>query len=239
MITLFAEGETFAEGGSVTLHGDAAWHARVRRVRPGSTVVLLDGVGHLAKGKLVAVAKEKATVEVERVHTVPKPMPLEVIVPVADRDRMLLAAEKCVELQITAWRPAHFARSRSVAPRGEGSKFRQKVRARMLAALEQSGSAWLPVIEPETPALEALRSIPESWSRLLMDATGQPILHVAANAPTAIAVGPEGGFDPDESAKAIAAGWVPASLANTTLRFETALIAAASVIRATQLTHRS
>jgi 16S rRNA (uracil1498-N3)-methyltransferase len=179
------------------------------------------------------------TVSVEGVTHVPRPTPLEVIVPVADRDRMLLAAEKCVELQVTAWRPVYFARSRSVSSRGEGPKFREKVRARMRSALEQCGAAWMPAIEDETEGSAALQTAAGEWSRFLLDAGGKALAGLVASVPTVIAVGPEGGLEPEEFAVAQECGWVFASLGSTTLRFETAVIAAASVIRATQLTERS
>ena len=188
---------------------------------------------------MVALAKEDVTVAVKGVVHVPRPTPLEVIIPVADRDRMLLAAEKCVEFQVTAWRPAYFARSRSVSPRGEGPKFRDKVRARMQAALEQSGGAWLPSISDETEGSRALRDAERQWRRLLLDANGEPLPGLAASVPTVIAVGPEGGLEREEIAVALECGWVLASVGATTLRFETAVIAAAAVIRAAQLNSRS
>jgi 16S rRNA (uracil1498-N3)-methyltransferase len=48
-------------------------------------------------------------------------------------------------------------------------------------------------------------------------------------------LGPEGGIEADELAFLEANGWRPARLASTTLRFETAGIAAIAVIRAAQL----
>jgi 16S rRNA (uracil1498-N3)-methyltransferase len=164
---------------------------------------------------------------------------LEVIVPVADRDRMLLAAEKVVELQATAWRPAYFARSRSVSPRGEGEKFGARVRARMRAALEQSGGSWLPDVHVEVDWPDAAEAVPRAWTRLLMDAAGASLSSIAGNSPTAIAVGPEGGLEDTERTRAERAGWRLASLGAGTLRFETAIIAAAAVIRALQFSARS
>jgi 16S rRNA (uracil1498-N3)-methyltransferase len=164
---------------------------------------------------------------------------LDVIVPVADRDRMLLAAEKCVELQITSWRPVYFARSRSVTPRGEGTKFREKVKARMESALEQTGGAWMPDIHEERDAADALKAFPSDWTRLLLDAGGAPLAALAHNGPMGLAVGPEGGLEQREVADAQELGWLTASLGETTLRFETAIIAGAAVIRAAQLSLRS
>jgi 16S rRNA (uracil1498-N3)-methyltransferase len=52
--------------------------------------------------------------------------------------------------------------------------------------------------------------------------------------PTAIAVGPEGGFEAEERDAFAVAGWRAASLGATTLRFETAGVAAAAIVRAAQ-----
>lgn len=237
VITLFCA-DSFAAG-ELRLDGALAHHVRVRRAQRGGPVRLLDGRGRMGRGEVLAMTKDRVTVSVEQVVEVPRPVTLEVIVPVADRDRMLLAAEKCVELQVTAWRPAYFARSRSVAPRGEGTRFHDKVAARMQSALEQSGGAWLPDIHRETEALDAMNSIPRGWGRLLLNSTGSPLAEVVSNAPTAIAVGPEGGMERHELAAAQDDGWILASLGTTTLRFETAVIAGAAVIRATQLSQRS
>ena len=202
---------------------------------------LVDGRGRVAFGKIEADGggKGELTVSVDRVVDVPRPSTLEIVVPVADRDRMLLAAEKCVELQVTAWRPAYFARSRSVSPRGEGEKFREKILARMQSALEQSGSAWLPDLHEETEILEVLINVPPACQRFILDASGAPLAALILSGPVALAVGPEGGTERHEIEAAQQAGWTAASLATTVLRFETAAIAGAAVVRAAQLAPRS
>jgi 16S rRNA (uracil1498-N3)-methyltransferase len=238
-VATFVSPGTFASGDRVALDDDAVQHARVRRLRSGSRVRLLNGRGATAWGELAEIGQRGALVDVERVVEATRPTPLEVIVPVADRDRMLLAAEKVVELQATAWRPVFFARSRSVSPRGEGEKFRARVRARMRAALEQSGGSWLPDIHVEVDWPDAAAAVPRAWTRLVMDAAGASLSSIAGASPTAIAVGPEGGLEDAERTEAERAGWRLASLGAGTLRFETAIIAAAAVIRALQYSARS
>jgi 16S rRNA (uracil1498-N3)-methyltransferase len=238
LVTLFSEPGSFTPGREASLTGDAAHHARVRRVGRDDQIQLVDGEGHIGIGRVTAISKNAVTVAIDRIDAVPRPVPLEVMIPVADRDRMLFAAEKCVELQVTAWRPVHFARSRSVSPRGEGPRFREKAQARMRSALEQSGGAWMPVLEEEVEAIDALRANTDR-QRLLLDIGGESLAGLAASVPTILAVGPEGGLEPRELAVAAESGWTLSSVATTTLRFETAIIAAAAVIRATQLTHRS
>jgi 16S rRNA (uracil1498-N3)-methyltransferase len=239
MITFFETGQEFVRGRTIVLSEEHAAHVRARRAATGESARLVDGRGHIAIGRIAASDKRSVSIAIGEVKVVPKPIPLEVLVPVADRDRMLMAAEKCAELQVTAWRPAYFARSRSVSPRGEGPKFHEKVVARMRAALEQSGGAWMPEVHADVEGVDALKTAPAQWNRLLFDAGGQPLAAGAASVPTIIAVGPEGGWETHEIALARDAGWTLTSLSNSTLRFETAIIAAAAVIRATQLSTRS
>lgn len=225
-------------GPEARLAGDVARHASVRRLRPGERVRLTDGKGALAFGAIVSVNAKELVVAVDRRRTVPPPIPLIVLAPVADRDRMMVAAEKCAELQVTAWQPVWFARSRSVSPRGEGEKFRDKVRARMISALEQSGAAWLPELRPELELDAAFQAV-DAPLRILMDASGSPMADLDLRGPLAIAVGPEGGLESSEIDAARARGWSIASLAGVTLRFETAILAAVAVVRAQQLSTRS
>ena len=76
-----------------------------------------------------------------------------------------------------------FGVRRSVSPRGEGPAFGEKVRARMLSALEQSGGAWLPTILPDAAppdvAREA-RDLPRAARRRRRAARGSSRLSSAA-----------------------------------------------------------
>ncbi|HJU68945.1 MAG TPA: RsmE family RNA methyltransferase [Gemmatimonadaceae bacterium] len=206
-------------------------HARVRRMTTGDPVRLIDGAGATAFGTLTRLTKTGASVELESVSYVAPPQPVHLLAPVADRDRMLWLAEKATELGLTSWRAVLWQRSRGVSPRGEGEVFRAKVRARMVAALTQSGGAWLPTILPDATADEVIQgAIP--GVHFLLDVTGEPILSVPVSAPLTIAMGPEGGLEDDERERLALAGWMPVSLGVTTLRFETAGTAALAIARA-------
>lgn len=231
MITVFTDGEILAS--EVELPDEAAQHVRVRRAQARDPIRVVNGRGSIGTGALVAVSKREVRAAIAAVESRERPSALIALVPVADRDRMLWAAEKCVELQVTRWQPVLYERSKSVSPRGEGEKFLAKVRARMASALEQSGGAWLPEVNAEIDAVDAW-SI-EAGCRLILDREGTPVGR-AVTADTAVfAVGPEGGFERKEIEDALRHGWSTVSLGPTTLRFETAIVAAAAVIRATQL----
>lgn len=218
-------------GSQILLAESEARHIGVLRIGVGERVALRDGAGLVAAGTLVRLARHQATVEVEEVHEVAPEPGIHLLVPVADRERMLWLAEKCAELNVASWRPVLWQRSKSVSPRGDGPTFRQKVRARMIAGLLQSHSAWLPDLYPEAPPDRAVAALPEA-TRLVLDAGGAPPLSITAGAPIAIAVGPEGGFEPRELELLAAGGFTSVSLGRSVLRFETAAIAGIAVARA-------
>ena len=230
LATFFSE-ERLEVGRPADLGENEVHHARVRRMTTGDPVRLIDGAGATAFGTLTRLTKTGASVELESVSYVAPPQPVHLLAPVADRDRMLWLAEKATELGLTSWRAVLWQRSRGVSPRGEGEVFRAKVRARMVAALTQSGGAWLPTILPDATADEVIQgAIP--GVHFLLDVTGEPILSVPVSAPLTIAMGPEGGLEDDERERLALAGWMPVSLGVTTLRFETAGTAALAIARA-------
>ena len=233
MITVFVEG-TCSAGAEVELPDGAAQHVRVRRAQAGESIRLVNGKGMVATGALSSVGKRSVTAIVEGVESVARPCELIALVPVADRDRMLWAAEKCVELQVTRWQPVLFERSKSVSPRGEGEKFAAKVRARMESALEQSGGAWIAEVNSELAAADAWKEV-RAASRFLLQRDAKPVARAKADGAVAFAVGPEGGFEKHEIEDALRHGWLSVSLSPSTLRFETAIVAAAAVVRAMQL----
>lgn len=233
--TFFAEAE-LAAARTIVLGDDAAHHARVKRLVVGDTIALTNGLGTKAQASISAMRKGALECEVDQVEVLPPPPPLHVRAPIADRDRMLWLAEKATELGITSWQGVRFRRSMSVSPRGEGTAFGAKLGARMIAALEQSGAAWLPAMLPDID-LSALDPV-DAAAAFVLDAAGPPLLgafgEMRGRAPT-ILIGPEGGVEPNEMAELEVRGWRRARLASSTLRFETAGVAAIAVIRAAQL----
>lgn len=234
MISFFAA-ELEGRPPEFELGDEAAAHARARRIAPGEDARVLNGRGTIANGRITAVEKKRVVIALERFEDRPRPHGLTLLVPVADKDRMLMAAEKCAELQVTAWRPVVYERSRSVSPRGEGDRFRERVVARMQAALEQSGGAWLPAVEAETSFIEALGASASSDRRVLLDAGGRSLMPLVHEGTMALAIGPEGGFTGSERGLAAGEGWQTVSLGRTVLRFETAIIVAAGTVRAAQV----
>ena len=229
--TIFAPGPW---GADAELGEAAAHHAGVKRLQLDDPVRLTSGQGRRALGAISALSKRRlrVTIDEHTIEAIERPPRVELWAPVGDRERMLLLAEKAVELGASAWRPVIYRRSRSVAPRGEGEPFREKVRLRMQNALEQSGGAWLPELSSEVTLDVALRGA-GAVQGLLLDAAAAPLLTLrdVLRPPIAIALGPEGGLEPGERDQLLDAGWRAASLGANILRFETAGIAALALVR--------
>ena len=114
----FYSTEPLLAPGALMLGEDAAHHARVRRLAVGAPVTVRDGSGTAASGTLVRMSKSHLEFVIERPHCPPPLPPVHLLVPVADKERMLLLAEKATELGVTTWRPVLWRRSRSVAGTG-------------------------------------------------------------------------------------------------------------------------
>ena len=170
-VSTFYSDAAFSPNGLATLGEQSAHHARVKRLDAGDRIQLTNGRGTVALGPIERITKNAVDVSVESVRIVPAPFPIHLRAPIADRDRMLLLAEKATELGVASWQSVRFKRSKSVSPRGEGAAFAGKLHARMIAALEQSGGAWLPQLLDDA----GVESIDTSNAepRLVLDAAGE------------------------------------------------------------------
>jgi 16S rRNA (uracil1498-N3)-methyltransferase len=227
-VATFFAADTLTVGATITLSEEAAHHIRVARVGIGECVALRDGAGKAALGTLVKLSKSSALVDISETSDLPRPAPIHLLAPVADRDRMLWLAEKVTELGVTSWRPVVWRRSKSVSPRGEGPTFQAKVRARMTSALIQSRGGWLPDVFPDSTVVWATAAAPLG-TRLLLAKDGEPIVGVPMRPPITIALGPEGGMEQAERDAFIGAAFLPVKLGDSTLRFETAGVAAVAI----------
>ncbi|MEA2763897.1 MAG: rRNA (uracil1498-N3)-methyltransferase [Gemmatimonadaceae bacterium] len=227
-VATFFSADSLTAGATITLSEEAAHHIRVARVGIGECIALRDGAGRAALGTLVRVSKSSALVDISETSELSRPAPIHLLAPVADRERMLWLAEKVTELAVTSWRPVMWRRSKSVSPRGEGPTFQAKVRARMTSALIQSGGGWLPDVFPESTVERAVAAAPLG-TRLLLAKDGEPMVGVPMRAPITIALGPEGGMEQAERDTFIGAAFLPVKLGDSTLRFETAGVAAVAI----------
>jgi 16S rRNA U1498 N3-methylase RsmE len=68
--------------------------------------------------------------------------------------------------------------------------------------------------------------------RYLLERGGAPLARERPQPPSSFIVGPEGGIEDEERSLIVDRhGWIPASLGETTLRFETAAVVAVGMLR--------
>lgn len=230
MISVLVPPAGLVPGGVLQLEPEEAHHLRVRRVAAGERLRLLDGVGGVGQGTFGPDAAG-ATVRVDQVDRVEPPRPLRLLVGAGDRDRFGWLAEKCAETGVTELHPVESARAQAVAARLRPAHLERLAR-RARGAIKQSGAAWAPVVGALASLEEAIARAGDG-PRWLADAAGEPAGGMAAP-PVAVAIGPEGGFTPEERALLVQAGFLPVRLGPHVMRFETAAVAAAVLARSAQ-----
>ena len=110
----------------------------------------------------------------------------------------------------------------------------EKATRRSREAIKQCGSAWTPAVPPPVPLAEALKGRSRAV-RLLASAQGGPMPPLREADAVQFLVGPEGGFTGAELELIEAAGLRPVALWRTTLRFDTAALAALALVAQARL----
>ena len=225
-----------AAGDSVTLDGEEAHHAVVRRIRVGERVALTDGAGTVAECTVTATGKRMTEVTVEQVRHVPAETPrLLVVQAIPKGDRGELAVEMLTEVGVDVVVPWAAARSVSVWRGERAAKALGRWRSTAREAAKQARRAWFPQVEEQATTAQVVE--------LLRTASVPVVLHEAASGPLAdlpvpgrgeivIVVGPEGGLADEELAAFAEAGAEPVRLGSSVLRTSTAGVAAAAALLA-------
>jgi len=227
VITVLVPEGTLQPGSVVVLPESEAHHLKVRRAAIGSQVRLQDGAGVTAAAVLVSAGVESHVRVESVVHHAPPPT-LRLVVGAGDKDRFEWLAEKAAEFGVTELVPLVTAWSESVSSRVRVSHL-ERIARRAREATKQSGAPWAPAVGALGTPEEVCGRFRDG-RRWLADASGGFPSSVPAAA-TTVVIGPEGGFTAAERELFLAAGFEPVRLGPYTLRFETAALAAAALIR--------
>lgn len=204
----------------------------------GERLRLTDGAGRARWGEVTAVDRTAGTVRLAE----PAPLHLpagrvELLVAAPEKSRASWLVEKATELGVAAVRFLDTART----PREWGPGTARRLERVAAAALEQCHGSRLPELTGTHPwsDLLGLLAPTAAAARWLLDTgeettpgTALALDRSPSPAGTAVLVGPEGGWTDDERAALAALGCRPVTLGPTTLRTETAAIAAAALLLA-------
>jgi 16S rRNA (uracil1498-N3)-methyltransferase len=212
--------------GPVVLTGPEAHHlAAVCRARPGDQVSLFNGDGREYAAEITAIDRRRTSLMVVAVESPKRELGfrLEVAAPLPKGDRGQFLVEKLTELGVTQFVPLRSHRSVTHA----GEHRRAKLERYVIEASKQCGRNVLMHIKPTSSWDEFCARLDLPPTRWLAQPGGAPP-PIAIEQDMVCAVGPEGGFAPDEFEHAIGHGWRPVGLGPRTLRIETAAIALAA-----------
>lgn len=218
------------------IEGEEARHAsRVRRLRIGEDIDVVDGRGRRARGTVTDVARDSVSLVIDQVIDEPTPhRRLIVVQALAKGDRGERAVELLTEVGVDVIVP--WAATRSIAA-WEGERIERGLtrwRATAREAMKQSRRAWIPEVTAPVDLAGACAWIDTAGGGFLLDGDGEHLPTLVEQDPGSgdwvIVVGPEGGIDPVETAALEAAGARRASLGPTVLRTSTAGPIAAAII---------
>jgi len=244
---VYVEGELSA-GSIVELPRDTAAHlAKVLRARVGDEIVLFNGDGREFQGAIESLRGARVSASIGAARTVDRESACEITLLqcVPRGDRMDFIVQKATELGVARIVPVLSQRSVVRLDHGQAESKQAHWRGVAISACEQSGRNRLPHIEAAQPLLNYLGSVaPPADSavalRLVLDPGPAPEspsngsdAKAAHRVHTAeIAIGPEGGFAPEELEAFRLSSFSRLTLGPRILRTETAAIAAVIMLQA-------
>jgi 16S rRNA (uracil1498-N3)-methyltransferase len=216
-------------GSLIELPAPAAQHlAKVLRARSGDEIVLFTGDGREFTAAVDSIRGSRVAAAVGEARTVDRESPLAVTLVqcVARADRMDVIVQKATELGVTRIVPVLSRRSVVRLDEAQAVSKAEHWRGIAVAACEQCGRNRLPVIESPRQLIRHLGDEPPGGTRLIME-PGAGTSAAATEIGTAVelAIGPEGGFDPEELEAFRLSGFTSVALGPRVLRTETAAIA--------------
>ena len=234
LIRLYVEAPLGAGGGLELPQAQAHYLGTVLRKRAGEAVRIFNGQDGEWRAEISAMSKRSATLQIIEPLRAPKTCP-DIILCFAPikKHRTSFIIEKAAELGASALMPVITARTQFPKLNLE------KARLQAIEAAEQTERLDVPTIHP-VQKLDAFLSDWEGSRRLIFaDEAGdaQPALTALKNlkSPSAILIGPEGGFTPQERETLCAQDFVtPVSLGPRILRADTAALSLLTLWQAVQ-----
>jgi 16S rRNA (uracil1498-N3)-methyltransferase len=245
---VFVEG-ALTPGAIVELARDTASHlAKVLRARSGDELILFNGDGREFTGAIEAVRGSRVSAAIGAARSIDRESSLQLTLLqcVPRGDRMDFIVQKATELGVGRIVPVLSRRSVVRLDDSQSASKQAHWRAVAVSACEQCGRNRLPAVDVPQPLLNYLGAMTPSETpgllRLVLEpdgaarasqGTGSLGTHAAGPVTGAdIAIGPEGGFAPEELEAFELAAFARLRLGPRVLRTETAAIAAIVVLQA-------
>lgn len=197
----------------------------VLRLKVNDLLSITNGKGAIAFAKITGVTKKNCSVSILEVKHISKEFNCKIhiaIAPVKSMDRFEWFLEKACEWGIDIITPV-------ITKNSERQKLNlEKCKLKIIAALKQSGRAWLPKLNAVIYLDEFIKIKSKAKQKCIaycgeIDKTF--LIHeIKKGMDTEILIGPEGDFTHEEMQFAISNNWKPVTLGNYRLRTETAAL---------------
>jgi 16S rRNA (uracil1498-N3)-methyltransferase len=221
---------------TATLTGDQAAHlARVLRAEPGQIYDVVAG-GFLHRAEITSATESQVSFLLHEELEADAALPLHLLLAIFKFDHLEWAIEKATELGIARITPILARRTEKHLAQAAVKRV-ERWRRIALEASKQSRRTDLPEIADPVPLKLALERETAAHRILLSETEQQTTLTAALTAAAAkngdrthaLAIGPEGGWTPDEMALFTTHHWQHVTLGPRILRAETAAIAAIAI----------
>jgi 16S rRNA (uracil1498-N3)-methyltransferase len=224
---------------------ESAHLVRVLRLGAGARVLVFDGRGAQFLARITTAAKDRVTLALlDPVPPAPEPrVRLTLAQAVLKGEKMDAVVRDATMMGVSAVIP--LITERTVVPRSalEIGRVRERWHRIAVSSAKQCGRAIVPEIGPGERLTELFDAQKEAPDVLRLQLVEPGVVTGATNAEaldglpaepseagTLIAIGPEGGWTPEEVEQAREAGWLAWTLGARTLRAESAPLAALSIL---------
>lgn len=231
--------------GTASLTGDQARHlARVLRAEPGAECDIVAG-GFVWRAMVASVGEEEVRFNLVAEIESDQPLPVTMLISLFKFDRLEWAVEKLTELGVERIVPVVARRTEKHLALAAGKRVERWRRIARQAA-QQCRRSDVPVVSDALPLKNAVEDLGAGDSKpvlkiVLSEVEQSTTLKSALQEGSAddregtrilMALGPEGGWAPEELVLLEAIGWKAVTLGPRVLRVETAAISALAVIAA-------
>jgi 16S rRNA (uracil1498-N3)-methyltransferase len=217
------------------LSDEEAHHlVRVRRVRPGEAVQVLNGRGHLGRGQIAQIEGSAVQIELDAIQRVDPPHPQVTLVVGLPKGKVFPSLlHRAVELGASEIIPLLSDHSEITNQRGVSKQ--ERWQSVLIEAVKQSGNPHLPHLHAPL-SLDAALAHTEQADRIVLGLVSdvvplQRLLPTLEADRVALFIGPEGDFSCAEYERLRAAGSLLASLGPLVLKVETAAIVALGIVQ--------
>ncbi|PIE41554.1 MAG: 16S rRNA (uracil(1498)-N(3))-methyltransferase [Gammaproteobacteria bacterium] len=226
----------FEAGSKIQLDASGAAHVgRVLRMQPGQQVCLFNGEGGEYLATLVEASKKSVCVSIDHFNpeNYASPLPIHLGQVISRGERMDYALQKAVELGVSEITPLFSLRCEVKLSGPRLDKRMQQWQHQIISACEQCGLNLPPKLNTPQQASSWFEQVkqPLKWILHPGETPLNELLCREKPEGICIAIGPEGGFAPEEITAADNAGFTATAIGPRVFRTETAPVVAISLLQ--------